>query len=147
MHSTEKTVLKNVNARMTRRNHAAWLGPLLTLLGIVTYFAVAVKFPDLRDSAIVNLVLVAAGALVAFWGLVRRRNWKSWLGFTGATAFAGLFFWYIFAYSSQLPTPDTAPAVGSMAPPLKLPDETGRMLSLDDLRGDRVLVVFYRGYW
>jgi len=128
-------------------NHSAWLGPLVVLIGVVTYFTVAVRFPDLRDSAIVNLLLVFGGVAIAVWGLFRRRNWKSWIGFAVAGFFSLIFCWYIFVYSSQLPAPDTAPVVGSAAPPLELPDQSGRMLSLESFSGQRVLVVFYRGYW
>jgi drug/metabolite transporter (DMT)-like permease len=123
------------------------MGPLVGLFGLFSYFTVAVRFPDLRDSAIVNLALVIGGAAIAAWGLFRRRNWKSWIGFGVAGALALLFCWYIFMYSSQLPPPDTAPVVGASAPPLELPDLTGRAVSLDDFSGRRVLVVFYRGFW
>lgn len=138
---------KQMNAYRKRRNHAAWVGPLIALIGLVTYFAVAVRFPDLRDSATVNLALVLAGVAIAAWGLLRRRNWKSWIGF-GAASLVGLVFCaYVFVLTSQLPSPDTAPVVGAAAPPIELPDLSGRKLSLDDFGGQRVLVVFYRGYW
>jgi len=130
-----------------KRNHAAWVGPLVGLIGLISYLTVAVRFPNLRDSAIVNLVLVICGAAIAAWGLFRRRNWKSWLGFGAAFFFAFLFCAYIFVLTGQLPAPDTAPAVGAIAPPLELPDQSGRMLSLENFSGQRVLVVFYRGYW
>jgi hypothetical protein len=136
-----------MSAQQSKANHAAWIGPLLILVGVLTYFTVAVKVPDLRDTAIVNLVLVAAGIVISIWALFRRRNWKSWLGFLSGSALAGLFLFYIFGFSNQLPAPDSAPSVGDLAPSLKLPDQTGRVLSLDNLRGERVLVVFYRGYW
>jgi len=139
--------LLKMNATQSKRNHAAWVGPLIVLVGLFTYFAVAVRFPALRDSAIVNLVLVVGGAAIAAWGLVRKRNWKSWIGMGVAGAFSLLFCWYIFFYSSQLPSPDTAPAVGVVAPHLELPDLTGRSVSLESYSGQRVLVVFYRGYW
>jgi len=130
-----------------RRNHAAWIGPLLSLIGLVTYFTVAVRFPDLRDSAVVNLAVVALGAAIAAWGVVRRRNWKSWIGVFAATSFAALLFGYVFVLTNQLPPADSAVAVGEQAPPLDLPDLTGRMVSLDELRGERILVIFYRGFW
>lgn len=136
-----------MKAPRTRRNHAAWIGPLVGLIGILSYFTVAVRFPDLRDSAIPNLALVIGGAAIAAWSLIRRRNWKSWIGFGVAGSLALLFCGFIFVYSSQLPSPDTAPAVGAAAPPLELPDQSGRMLSLENFSGQRVLVVFYRGYW
>ena len=136
-----------MNASREKRNHAAWIGPLVALIGLVTYFTVAVRFPALRDSASVNLTLAALGVGAAFGGLMRHRNWKSWLGASVATVAAALLVGYVFVLSNQLPSPDTAPVVGAVAPPLELPDQTGRMLALDDLLGDRVLVVFYRGYW
>jgi peptidoglycan/LPS O-acetylase OafA/YrhL len=136
-----------MKAPRLRRNHAAWIGPLVGLFGLFSYFTVAVRFPDLRDGAIPNLALVIGGAAIAAWGLLRRRNWKSWLGFASAGLFASLFCAYIFALTSQLPSPDTAPAVGAAAPPLELPDQSGRVLSLENFSGHRVLVVFYRGYW
>ena len=130
-----------------RRNHGAWIGPLVALIGLVTYFTVAVRFPDLRDSANVNLVLVIGGVAIAAWALLRRRNWKSWIGFGAAAFVASLLCAYVFVLSNQLPSPATAPVVGAFAPPLELQDQTGRMLALDDLLGERVVVVFYRGFW
>ena len=136
-----------MNATRKSRNHAAWIGPLVALIGLVSYFTVAVQYPDLRDSAALNLVVVLGGAAIAAWAVFRRRNWKSWMGFGAAAGFAGLFCSYIFIYSSQLPSPDTAPAVGAAAPAIELPDQTGRIVSLGSFSGQRVLVVFYRGYW
>ena len=136
-----------MTALRNETNHTAWVGPLIGLIGLVTYFTVAVRFPDLRDSANANLLLVIGGTAIAAWGLFRRPNWKSWIGFGVAGSFSLLFCWYIFVYSSQLPAPDTAPAVGAAAPPLELPDQSGRMLSLENFSGQRVLVIFYRGYW
>lgn len=130
-----------------RRNHAAWAGPLVALFGLVTYFTVAAHYPVLRDSAAANLVLVGGGVAIAAWAVLRRRNWKSWLGFAAATLFAALLTGFVFVLSNQLPPPDSAPPVGAVAPPLELPNQTGRMTSLDDLRSERVLVVFYRGFW
>jgi len=131
----------------TKRNHAAWLGPLIALVGLVTYFSHAVKVPVLRDTAALNLIVVSIGVAVAAWGVVRRRNWKGWVGLLAAGAFASLLFGYVFVLSSQLPGPETVPAVGSAAPPLELPDQTGRLVSLEGLKDRRVVLVFYRGYW
>ena len=130
-----------------RFNHAAWIGPLVALVGFFSYFTLAVRHPDLRDSAVVNLVLVFGGVAIAIWGVIRRRNWKSWIGFGASGVVAFFFSAYIFAFTNQLPSPDSVPAVGSVAPPLELPDLSGRTMSLEGFRGERVLVVFYRGYW
>ena len=130
-----------------KRNHAAWIGPLIAVVGLVTYFSHAVRVPVLRDTAALNLFVVSIGVAVAAWGIARRRNWKSWVGLLAAGAFAGLLFGYVFVLSSQMPGPGTAPVVGSAAPPLELPDQTGRLVSLEGLKDRRVVLVFYRGYW
>ncbi|HSO23624.1 MAG TPA: hypothetical protein VLT81_11975 [Chondromyces sp.] len=130
-----------------RRNHAAWFGPLLSLVGLVTYFTVAAGIPVLRDSAAANLLIVGAGVGLAAWGVLRRRNWKSWLGLGGAAVFAGLLVAYVFGLSNQLPGSSDAPVVGASAPELRLPDQTGRVVELAALSDRRVVVVFYRGFW
>jgi peptidoglycan/LPS O-acetylase OafA/YrhL len=130
-----------------KRNHAAWIGPLVALVGLVSYFALAVRVPDLRDSAAINIALVAIGVGIAAWAVLRRRNWKSWLGLGGATVFAALLLGYVFVLSNQLPVSELAPAVGWPAPPLALPDQGGRTVDLAALSDRRVLVVFYRGFW
>ncbi len=129
-------------------NHAAWIGPLLAFLGLVSYFAIAARIPSLRDSALPNVALVATGVAVALWGLVRRRSWKSWLGLVGAGLPAALLLGYVYVLSNQLPaSADSAPRVGQPAPRLELPDHTGRQVSLEAYAGRRVVVVFYRGFW
>lgn len=131
----------------TTRNHAAWIGPVITLVGLVTYFSYAAKIPDLRDSAALNLVVVSLGVAVAAWGALRRRNWKSWAGLLTSGALAFLLFAYVFVLSSQLPGAETAAAVGSEAPPLVLPDQTGRVIDIAGFSDRRLVVVFYRGFW
>ncbi len=136
-----------MNTTTNRRNHFAWIGPLVALAGLLSYFFWAARFPSLRDTAWLNLLVVAAGTLMALYGVVKRRNWKSWAGLTAAAAFSGLFFWYIFGLSNQLPSSETAAAVGGPAPPIELSDHTGEVISLGDMLGRRVVVVFYRGFW
>ena len=130
-----------------KRNHAAWVGPLIAIVGLMTYFSHAVKVPVLRDTAALSLFVVSIGVAVAAWGVARRRNWKSWISLLTSGAIACLLFGYVFVLSSHLPGAETAPAVGSAAPPLELPDQTGRLVSLEDFPDQRTVVVFYRGFW
>jgi cytochrome oxidase Cu insertion factor (SCO1/SenC/PrrC family) len=69
---------------------------------------------------------------------------------------AGLFVFYNFSFSAQLPESAGAPKVGEKAPDFALPDQDGREVKLSELVAslgtesgkDRyVLLVFYRGYW
>ena len=53
-----------------------------------------------------------------------------------------------FAFDKMsLPKPQTAFADGELAPDFTLKDQAGNPFHLADLRGQRVLLVFYRGYW
>jgi hypothetical protein len=58
----------------SQRNQSAWVGPAVVLIGLFTYFTVAVRFPALRDSAIVDLALVIGGAAIAAWGQVHENG-------------------------------------------------------------------------
>ena len=42
---------------------------------------------------------------------------------------------------------DEAPKVGQQAPEFNLVDQNGTSVSLSAARGQKVVLVFYRGYW
>ncbi len=46
-----------------------------------------------------------------------------------------------------LARPQVASAEGKPAPDFTLPDQDGKPFRLSSLRGQRVLVIFYRAYW
>ncbi len=59
-----------------------------------------------------------------------------------------LFLLLAFATSAQvLPKPQITSAEGKPAPNFVLKDENGKTFRLTSLRGQRVLLLFYRGYW
>jgi cytochrome oxidase Cu insertion factor (SCO1/SenC/PrrC family) len=84
-----------------------------------------------------------AGAAVTFFGVVI------------------LFFFLGWPLAAQLPTSKGAPKVGQKAPDFTLPDSTGQPVTLSalragtptvdgstaEIRGQWVLLIFYRGYW
>jgi peroxiredoxin len=51
------------------------------------------------------------------------------------------------AASQVLPRPQIASAEGKPAPGFTLKDQQGRDFRLSSLRGQRVVLIFYRGYW
>ena len=54
----------------------------------------------------------------------------------------------ILAVAQQvLSRPQIASAVGKPAPNFTLQDQHGKTVRLASLRGRRVLLIFYRGYW
>lgn len=125
----------------------AWIGPVVAVAGLATYFTLAVQVPALRDSAWLNLVLVAVGVGLSIASLVRGRTVWRWIGLTLSAGCAFLLATYVFSLSSTLPSAGLAVPVGADAPPLSLPDTSGRLVSLADLADQRTLVVFYRGFW
>ena len=61
--------------------------------------------------------------------------------------FAGLFNYYVFAMSYQLPESSEAAATEQAAPDFTLLDHNGQSVSLSDYRGKKVVLVYYRGNW
>lgn len=51
------------------------------------------------------------------------------------------------AVSQVLPKPQIASAEDKPAPLFTLKDQSGKDFRLSSLRGHRVLLIFYRGYW
>ncbi len=61
----------NGNLRGLSFNYFAWLGPIVTFVSAICYFAYFVRFPDLWDFPWVNLPLVGAGAILSIVGVNR----------------------------------------------------------------------------
>lgn len=60
----------------------------------------------------------------------------------------GIFAGAIFAGTPQsLPNPQIISAEGKPAPNFALKDQHGKTVRLAAMRGKRVLLIFYRGYW
>lgn len=66
-------------------------------------------------------------------------------GLAGVAA-PGLVWWYLHRYSPYDPPTDDL-AIGEPFPDFDLPTSTGGQLTAGDLRGDRVLLLCYRGGW
>lgn len=50
-------------------------------------------------------------------------------------------------WAQVLPKPQTASAQGKPAPDFTLQDQNGKTVRLSSLKGQRVLLVFFRGTW
>ena len=135
--------------------HALWLGFVVSFVGMVSYFLYFAQFPELRDVPLLNSPIVLLGVLLCGAGCVQvLRHSASGLGKVAASVtflltlgVAGLFHTYIFYISYQLPAAADAPASAAAAPLFALQDQNDQTVSLADYRGDKVVVVFYRGHW
>jgi hypothetical protein len=138
-----------------RRNHAIWVGLLLTVVGAVSYFLYFARVPALRDFPWVNLPLVVTGVLVSFLGVWRavapesgyRGRVLGPLGLGFSLLLAVAFHWYVFDLSYGLPGATNLVLTGDRAPEFTLVAQDGTRVSLRDFRGRKVVLTFYRGHW
>ena len=138
---------------MLRRVPWVFLGALLAVAGLLSYFTVFVRFPDLRDSASLNLGLTGIGALIAFVGWLSHRReglfrkCTAAFGLIVALLSAVLLWGYVFKLSSMLPAITATTATLEQAPDFLLTASNGRVVQLSEFRGKPVVLVFYRGFW
>lgn len=131
-----------------------WLGPLVTFAAVVSYFTVFARDPALRDVPWLNLPLALAGVALSIAGLARAwprggpwRRLTACAGLTVSLGLAALFVAYVFVISALLPQPERRTLELVEAPDFTLSDESGRAVRLAELRGRKVVLVFYRGFW
>lgn len=125
---------------------AALAGPVVAVVGLISYFTVFAGIPALRDVPWVNLPMVAAGLALSIWALTARRSVWRWLGAALSTVCAAALVGYVFVLSSMLPETSRVVAVDDRVADLELPDHTGTVTRIP-VRSDRTLLVFYRGHW
>lgn len=138
-----------------RRNHAIWLGPIVTVVAVLSYFSYFARFPALRDFPWFNLIMVAVGILLSVGGVWRafspslsyRGKILGTLGLIVSVFVWGFFNVYIFSISYSLPEATGVSLEMATAPDFTLIDQHGQSMSLADLRGRKVVLTFYRGFW
>ncbi len=154
--TTETTnAIRSPADRMRRwPKHAVYLGVATTIVGFISYYTYFFQFPGLRDFPVVNLPVVFLGVIVTAvgtWGVFQQSGLLgkslAGAGMLVVIAIAGLFNFYIFAMSYQLPDASLAAAQQSTAPAFTLAGPDGEEVSLSDYRGKKLVLVFYRGHW
>lgn len=138
-------------ARQRRGAGRTWpgvLGVVLTVAGVAGYVLVAERFgallPRVRNHALPNLLLVAAGLGLSVLGVARRGRLARTLAAVNVAVTAA-FLWLLYGLTA---VPGAAgPVVGAPAPDFALVAQDGRTHRLADFRGAPVLLVFYRGHW
>jgi hypothetical protein len=138
-----------------RRNHAIWIGPLVVFIGVVSYFTYFTQFPALRDFPWINLPIVLIGCGISIVSTKRafsrsdvyRGKVLGSLSMIFSTLLTALFVGYIGYLSYQLPEPTKTTQGLSIAPEFVLTDHNGQEVALNDFRGKKLIVTFYRGHW
>lgn len=136
-----------------KRNHALWLGPVLAIAGFLSYFLFFVQWAALRNFPWVNLPLLIVALALSGYGLYRA--WSGGWGkktagilstlFSGALL--GLFVGYVFGLSYGVPPADQAAQTGSALPSMVLVANDGTEVNVQEAAGEKLLLVFFRGYW
>jgi len=148
-----------------KRNWHPWIGLLLCVIGVVSYFALFARFPVTRDMPWANFLILAAGLGFLISGLRRAfgrpQQYKGKIAGPILSAFGvaaiGFFCFLIFYATKQIPKAASAPKVGQKAPEFALVDINDKQVSLASLLATPlpnsaappkgVFLIFYRGYW
>jgi hypothetical protein len=135
---------------MKRLNLPLWLGLIVSVLALLSYFIVFVRFPITRDIPWATFLLfaVAVALLITGWRRAERKILATIVTVFGAAILA-LFVAYVAALTKTPPISAAIPAVGQKAPDFTLPDMNGQPVALSQLldSSNGVLLIFYRGYW
>lgn len=153
--------------KIARFNWPLWLGFLLSVLTLLSYPLLFVRWPVTRDFPWANLLLLAITLALLFLGWrrafgpekeKRSRVVASVVSLLGV-AVLGLFLFSAFVMARWLPAAAGAPRIGEKAPEFNLADASGKSVSLSQLLTTQinssngpinpkgVLLIFYRGYW
>jgi hypothetical protein len=127
-------------------------GFLIAFLALVTYFTLVPRWPDLRDSGLINVLAGGVGFLLSVWGVVRSVRSRRWRATSILIAALSAFLAaslpvYNYYLSYQLPDAERAIAINVSAPDFRLKDQEGRERSLSELVGKKIVLVFFRGHW
>jgi hypothetical protein len=138
-------------------NGFVWLGFGITLLAILSYFVVFLRFPVTRDIPWVTFVLFVPAVWLLVTGVNRafgqperyRGRVAGPILSTLSVTLIGLFGYFAFALTKDLPSANLALHAGQQAPDFTLTDASGKPVTLSEiLRKNRAAVlIFYRGYW
>ena len=136
-----------------RRNHALWLTPILAIGGFLSYYTFFARYPIFRDTAWLNLSIlgVAVGlGVVALRQAWPRGGWRRVAALSGlfvASGLTGLLLYYSYSLSYGLPDAELSAKQGERLPEISLASTSGGTLDLARGGDERMLLVFYRGFW
>jgi hypothetical protein len=125
----------------------AWLALLALAIAAATlaHYATTVRAVRVALRPRAHQAGLAAAALLAVAALANGPGWLGGVAAALALAVAALFF--ALTAISGLPRGAIAVAVGAPALDFTASDADGRSFALSSLRGQRILLKFFRGHW
>ncbi len=148
------TVAPESSENPQRKLRLAWFGLPLVLVGCLSYFLFFALFPITRDFPWLNLILIGIGLTFAWRSFAiaretQRRGHSVWHGLllTASALFAGLFLFYVFYISYQIPQETATTKNLAASPEFALTAHDGSTVRLEDFRGRYLILSFYRGHW
>ena len=149
--------------KIQRFNWPIWAGLLLSIIALLSYPFIFVRWPVTRDFPWTNLLLFGTAAVLLLvgvrWAFTPERRRRSKIAASIAAMLGvlilGFFVFTFFIASRWMPAARGAPQVGQKAPDFLLSDTNGKSVALSELLSSPingkaskgVLLVFYRGYW
>ena len=139
--------------KLTQWNHALWLGPVIALIGFLSYYTFFVQWPLFRDVPWANLLILTFAIGISITGVRRawpEGGWRRGAGVFGVFASVSLtvmLLVFCFVLSYQLPAAELAVKQGGEIPGATLVSNDGSRVNLAEAAGDRLILVFYRGFW
>jgi hypothetical protein len=140
-----------------RGNPLAWIGLAVTVLAILSYFLLFLRFPVTRDFPWATFILFVPALALLVLGVKRafqqpqryRGRISSPILSTVSISLMGLFCYFIFVLAKDLPSPSLAVRTGQRAPEFTLADAAGKLVSLSEIlkKNRAAVLIFYRGYW
>lgn len=133
-----------------------WIGPALTFVAAVSYFLFFVRFPALRDVPWFNLPLVLIGTFVAIAAsgphltkssAGQPKRVRAFLSAVAAVGMAGLFCFYVFSFSSSMPSTKGIKGSRVNLSGVKVQTSNKETVDLQAFAKEKLFVIFYRGYW
>ena len=91
-------------------NHLLWLGPLIAVPGLLSYFVFFSRWPAFRDTAWLNFAILAVALAISAMGLrraVASGGWRLFAGIASTITSGGLgalLVAYVFFLSNGLPS-------------------------------------------
>ena len=140
-----------IAASPRKKNHAAWLGPLIAIPGFLSYYTVFYMYPVLRDFPWLNLLILGGAVALSVTAVRRARpGWRRFGSIAGLFVSGGLLVslcLYCFVLSYGVPDPNRVADDGTRIPSITLASWDGEQINVAEAARDKLILVFYRGHW